>query len=109
MQNFKHELVELGYDDLIAETTGSGRIYKDPDGKEYPSVTTVLKILSEEKIQAWRARVGEEEANRVSRIASTRGTTVHNMIEKYIANDPEFVKVQNRYSTKTFIKTEVTQ
>ena len=102
MQNFKHELVELGYDDLIAETTGSGRIYKDPDGKEYPSVTTVLKILSEEKIQAWRARVGEEEANRVSRIASTRGTTVHNMIEKYIANDPDFAKDEMPHNIQTF-------
>ena len=48
MQNFKHEPVELGYDDLVAESTGSGRIYRDPDGGEYPSVTTVLKILSEE-------------------------------------------------------------
>ena len=57
---FKHEPVELGYGDLVAETSPNGRIYKDPKGKEYPSVTTVLKILSEEAIQAWRARVGEE-------------------------------------------------
>ena len=62
---FKHEPIELGYGDLIAETSPNGRIYKDPEGKEYPSVTTVLKILSEEAIQAWRARVGEEEANKV--------------------------------------------
>ena len=102
MQNFKHEPVELGYDDLVAESTGSGRIYRDPDGGEYPSVTTVLKILSEEKIQAWRARVGEEEANRVSRIASTRGTTVHNMIEKYIANDPDFAKGEMPHNVQTF-------
>ena len=46
-------------------------------------ITTVLKILSEEGIAAWRARVGEEEANRVSRIASTRGTQVHNILENY--------------------------
>ena len=29
------------------------------------SVTTVLSILSEAGIAAWRARVGEEEANRI--------------------------------------------
>ena len=61
-----------------------------------------MSILSEHAIQAWRARVGEEEANRVSRIASTRGTTVHNIIEKYIANDPEYIKDEMPQNIQTF-------
>jgi genome maintenance exonuclease 1 len=84
---FTHEKVDLGYDDLIAESTSSGRKYATPDGSRYPSVTTVLSILSEESIQKWRHRVGAEEANKISHRASTRGTAVHDVIEKYLAND----------------------
>ena len=84
MKVFEHVTIDLGYKDLNSETTKSGRKYVDPDGNSYPSITTVLSILSEEAIQAWRARVGEEEANKISHKASTRGTAVHQIIEDYI-------------------------
>ena len=58
---FNHEKIDIGYKDLDAKTTDSGRTYSTPDGKSYPSVTTVLSILNEHLIQAWRDRVGEEE------------------------------------------------
>ena len=64
MSNFKHEKIDLGYSDLSAKTGSTGRTYTTPDGNNYPSITTVLSILSREAIQAWRARVGEEEANK---------------------------------------------
>ncbi len=89
---FKHEKTDLGYEDLIAESTSSGRKYATPDGNRYPSVTTVLSILSEEFIQRWRARVGAEEANRISHRASTRGTAVHSIIEKYLDNDENYAE-----------------
>lgn len=85
---FIHEPVMIGYDDLIAETLETGRTYNTPDGKKYPSITTILSILSEESIRKWRARVGEEEANRVSTRASRRGTAVHEALEKYVNNVP---------------------
>lgn len=84
MRVFEHVKIDLGYEDLSAETTSTGRKYFDPDGNSYPSITTVLSILNEEAIQAWRARVGEEEANRISGKASARGTAVHSIIEDYI-------------------------
>ncbi len=87
---FNHKKIDLGYSDMIAETLESGRTYFAPDGSKYPSITTVLSILSEEAIQAWRARVGAEEANKISHRASTRGTAVHSIIEKYIDNDENF-------------------
>lgn len=87
---FEHIGANLGYDDIIATTTPSGRSYACPNGISYPSVTTVLSILSEEGIQKWRARVGEEEANRISHRAATRGTSVHEIIEKYLDNDPDY-------------------
>lgn len=88
--NFKHEPIDLGYDDLVATTADTGRTYAAPTGISYPSITTVLSILSEDHIRAWRARVGEEEANKISRRASGRGTAVHAMLEKYVDNDPTF-------------------
>jgi hypothetical protein len=83
---FKYEPIDLGYEDLTAETLSSGRVYRTPDG-DYPSVTTVLSILSEEAIQAWRKRVGEEEANRVGGKAAARGTSVHSIIEAYLRDE----------------------
>ena len=73
--------------DLEQHTKKSGRYYTDPEGNKYYSVTTVLSILNKEAIMAWRKRVGEEEANRISTQAATRGTKVHDMIEKYIVGE----------------------
>jgi hypothetical protein len=83
---FKYEPIDLGYEDLTAETLSAGRVYRTPDG-DYPSVTTVLSILSEEAIQAWRKKVGEEEANRVGGKAAARGTSVHSIIEAYLRDE----------------------
>ena len=87
MKEFIHEKIDLGYDDLVADTQPTGRTYIDPDGNRYPSITTVLSILSEASIAEWRNRVGEEEANRVGHRASTRGTYVHAIVEKYLSNE----------------------
>ena len=84
---FKHEKIDIGYDDLDTTTTDSGRNYLTPDGHQYPSVTTVLSILNEDVIKAWRQRVGEEEANRISGKAANRGTRVHSIVEKYLNNE----------------------
>lgn len=51
---------------------------------EYPSVTSVLGIEENEPLQKWKDAVGEEEALRVSRRATRRGTIVHDMCENYI-------------------------
>ena len=88
MKMFEHEQVELK--EMVAETTETGRTYKTPDGVNLPSITTVLSILSRDSIAKWRKRVGEEEANRISYRASTRGTAVHEICEKYVNNDPNF-------------------
>jgi genome maintenance exonuclease 1 len=64
-----------------------GRRYETPDGKLYPSVTTVLGRLSAQAIQEWRNRVGEEKANAISTKAARRGTRVHQMCEDYLNNN----------------------
>jgi genome maintenance exonuclease 1 len=64
------------------------RYYVSPSGKKLPSVTTVIGAMKKQSILEWRNRVGEEEANRVSRFASGRGNRVHLLAEKYLNNDP---------------------
>lgn len=81
---FRHDPVML--EELIAETTSSGRTYITPEGNKYPSITTCLSILSRESIKKWREKVGEEEANRISGRAAGRGTRVHKMCEDYLNN-----------------------
>ena len=84
---FEHVELDLGYDDLVTDTTAERRLYLAPDGSKFPSVTTVLGILSEDAIRAWRLRVGEEEANKVGHRASNRGSAVHSIIEGYLKNE----------------------
>ena len=83
---FDHEPIEINYE-LEAETSDTGRVYKTPEGNAYPSITTVLGKRAKAAILAWRKRVGEEEANRVSRIATSRGTKVHHFAEDYLNNE----------------------
>ena len=85
---FEHVPVELT--EMNAVTTDQGRRYRTPEGINLPSITTVLSILSRDSIAAWRKRVGEAEANRISHRASTRGTKVHEIIEKYIDNKEDY-------------------
>jgi len=77
---------------LTRKSTEAGRRYFTPDGNAYPSITTVLGILSKQGILDWRKRVGEVEANRISTQASTRGTAVHKLAEDYIDNDEQWAK-----------------
>lgn len=66
-----------------------------PDGSRYylvdgqlklPSVTRVLGSKSNDHIEAWKAAVGVEEAARVSRRATSRGSYLHENTENYLLN-----------------------
>ncbi len=84
---FHHTPLKLDYEDLLVENGEKGRKYSTPEGKKYDSITTVLGSLNKNEIREWRARVGEEEANRVSRVACGRGNSLHTLMEKYINNE----------------------
>lgn len=68
------------------ETTSQGRKYFTPEGNTYPSVTTVLGIQDKSGLEAWKKRVGEEEAQKISTQAAVRGTAVHKLAEDYLDN-----------------------
>ena len=73
MPTFLHEKIDIKESNLKQINRKSGRVYMDEEGNEYPSITSVLSILSKDGIQAWRERMGEEEANRISRQAIKKG------------------------------------
>ena len=62
------------------------RYYVTPEGNKYPSITTVLSAYNIKEIMAWRKRVGDDEANKISRQASSRGTRIHTLCEQYLDN-----------------------
>ena len=72
---------------LLQENTDGTRYYVTPNGERYPSVTTILADYKKKEILEWRERVGEKTANRISKAATTRGTSVHSVIEKYLNNE----------------------
>jgi genome maintenance exonuclease 1 len=82
---FNH--VSHNFPQLIQENVDGVRRYVTPTGEKYASVTTVLADYGKEGIMEWRKRVGEEKANKISRAATTRGTSVHSVIEKYLKNE----------------------
>ena len=84
---FIHEKIDLGYEKLDRVDSHDGRRYITAAGNAYPSVTAITSLVNEGAIQEWRNRVGEEKANAISLKASTRGTQVHSIIEKYINNE----------------------
>lgn len=78
---------------LESETLGNGkRFYVTPSGKRLPSVTTVVGATKAHIIQEWRQKVGDVEANRISRQASSRGNNVHSICEQYLMNNIEWYK-----------------
>lgn len=88
---FNHVSMEA-LPELECETLPTGRTYITPDGNKYPSITTVLGHQSKAGILAWRKRVGEETANKISTQAATRGTAIHQLAEDYVNNEPDWNK-----------------
>jgi CRISPR/Cas system-associated exonuclease Cas4 (RecB family) len=78
-----HEFPKL---ERITNADGK-RVYKTPSGSAYPSVTTVTGLHTAKGIAEWRARVGNEEANRISTRASSRGTRIHSLCESYLRGE----------------------
>ena len=84
---FNHIPVEI--DQLKRKNTDKGRRYETPSGALYPSVTTILSHKSKPFIQEWRKRVGAKEADKISRVASVRGTKIHTLCEDALNNKEE--------------------
>ena len=85
---FEH--VDTDLPEIQTQNIDGKRYYLTPKGSKYPSITTVLSILSRQGIMEWRARVGAEVANAISTKAARRGTNVHTMCEDLLNNKLKF-------------------
>ena len=84
---FNH--VELDLPLLQREMIDGVRYYKVHDNDElqkFVSITSVISHFNKEKFASWRAKVGNEEADRITRKATSRGTDTHTLIEQYLKN-----------------------
>ena len=86
MSTFRFKHIETDLPELTTKTIDRKRYYITPEGKEYPSITTVLSNRGKEGLFEWRKRVGHEVANYISGKAAKRGTAVHYMCEEYLNN-----------------------
>ena len=87
---FKHTLVPKW--ELSTEYVDGQRYYVLPDGlTKLKSVTTVLgEKLDKTALLEWKKRIGEEEANRISKIATRRGNAIHSIAERYVLNEERY-------------------
>ena len=76
----------LGELELDCKTTESIRLYNLPSGKWVPSITSVTSFYNRQIFIDWRKRVGLEEANKITRIATARGTDYHQACQDYLEN-----------------------
>tara|TARA_R110000868_G_scaffold298903_2_gene559085 strand:- start:19190 stop:19873 length:684 start_codon:yes stop_codon:yes gene_type:complete len=76
----------LGELELDCKTTESIRLYNLPSGKWVPSITSVTSFYNRQIFVDWRKRVGLEEANKITRIATARGTDYHQACQDYLEN-----------------------
>lgn len=82
---------KFNYTKFDRATVDGKRYYSTPDGKKVQSVTTILDATKPEEqkaaLQAWRARVGEKQAQQISAEAASRGTRMHKYLEDYVHTD----------------------
>ena len=82
---FIHEN-HLGDLELEKKETRGIRLYNLPNGEWVPSITSVTSFYNRQIFADWRKRVGIEEANRITKKATTRGTDFHEAAQAYLEN-----------------------
>lgn len=77
------------YSKLTRDESTGKRLYACPDGAKVPSVTTILDSTKDKTfLIEWRKRVGEQQANQISKEASGLGTLMHKHLENYVLGIP---------------------
>ena len=76
----------LGDLELTKKETNGIRLYNLPNGDWVPSITSVTSFYNRQIFAKWRERVGIEEANRITKKATARGTDFHEAVEVYMRN-----------------------
>jgi len=85
---FNH--VDIDLPELERETIDGVRYYKVPTSEEIfklVSITSVISHFNKETFANWRKRVGDEEADKITRKATSRGTDMHLLVEHHLKNE----------------------
>jgi len=88
--------VDLNLEPLERETIEGVRYYSIPEVDELVklvSITSVTSHFNKEIFVNWRKKVGNEEADRITKAATRRGTDMHTLTEHYLKNDQELPEV----------------
>jgi len=91
---FNH--VDVSLPQLERETIDGVRYYSVPDEEKLlrlVSITSVTSHFNKEIFVKWRKRVGNEEADRITKKATSRGTDMHTLSECHLKNE-KLPKVQ---------------
>lgn len=84
---FNHINVDLPK--LERQTIDGVRYYNVPNGDQLikmVSITSVTSHFNKEIFIKWRKRVGNEEAEKITKAATSRGTDLHTLVENYLYN-----------------------
>jgi hypothetical protein len=80
--NTQDTLAGLRQRRLEQDNSGPFRVYRDPKGTIYHSVTHILKETSDKTgLERWAARLGPEEATQQRNVAAHRGNLAHSQAE----------------------------
>jgi hypothetical protein len=95
---FNH--IDLILPELERETIDGIRYYKVPDEEELlrlVSITSVTSHFNKDIFVKWRKKVGEAEADRITKAATSRGTDMHLLTEHHLKNEelPEVQPLSN--------------
>ena len=80
---------------LLPKTEGrriNGHRFYEIDGKNYPSVTSVLSLRKTEGLTKWRKSIGEDIANFEMRRCANRGKSLHKLVEQYMNNETPSIR-----------------
>lgn len=106
---FNHSPLNLFDEDAqITQVNGKTRRYYETQFGKFASITSVLSAMTDKTfLFEWKKRIGEDNANRISRQAAQKGTYLHSIIEHYLNNDPGYSLIegsQNRLAMAAFKK-----
>ena len=90
----KFKFIEVNKD-LLPKTKGrriDGHRFYEIEGKNYPSITTVLGIRKSEALKGWREKIGENVANWEMGRAARRGKSFHTLVEQYLKGETPSIR-----------------
>ena len=80
---------------ILPKTQGrriNGHRFYEIDGKNYPSVTSVLSLRKSDGLKKWRESIGEDVANWEMRRCANRGKSLHTLVEQYMKNETPSIR-----------------